>query len=101
MLKGATLFDAAKANAALATMKSASADFGTYFPEGSETAESEAGPKIWTDRAGFDKAVAKFQADLDAAVAAASQDQDGVKAAFGQVASNYKSCHEDYRVKKD
>lgn len=101
MLKGATAFDAAKANAALATMQAAAADFGNHFPDGSEAADSEAGPKIWSDRAGFDAVLAKFQSDLNAAVSAAPQDQAGVQAAFGQVASNCRTCHEGYRVKKN
>ncbi len=101
MLKGATDFDAAKANAALASMNDAAKLFGEHFPEGSDDPKSEAGPKIWSDRAGFDAAVAKFQGDLAAAVAAAPSDKAGVQAAFGQVASNCKSCHENYRVKKN
>lgn len=100
MLKGSTAFDAAKANAAMAAMQGAMAGFGDYFPEGSESATSEAAPAIWTDRAGFDAVLAKFKADIDAGVAAAPGDQAGVQAAFGQIAANCKTCHQGYRVKK-
>ncbi|MEM6465446.1 MAG: cytochrome c [Pseudomonadota bacterium] len=100
MLRGSTSFDAAKANAALAAMQAAVAEYGTFFPEGSESATSEAGPAIWSDRAGFDAAVAKFQSDISAAVAAAPADQAALQAAFGPIGGNCRSCHTAYRVKK-
>ncbi len=100
MLKGATTFDAAKANASLAAMQAAVVGLEDMFPDGSESAESEAGPKVFSDRAGFNTAIAKFQADLATAVAAAPQDKAAVQASFGMVAANCKSCHEAYRVKK-
>ncbi len=101
MMKGTTSFDAAKANAALAAMQEAVVSYGDFFPEGSEAANSEAGPNIWSDRAGFDAVLADFKADLAAAVSAAPQDKEGVGAAFGAVTENCRACHEDYRVKKN
>lgn len=101
MLKGSTNFDAAKANAALAAMRSAVASFDSHFPAGSEAADSEAGPKIWSDSAGFKSILAKFQSDLGSAVATNAQDKAGIGAVFGQVAQNCKTCHQSYRVKKN
>lgn len=100
MLKGSTDFDAAKANAAMVAMQEAVAEYGTYFPEGSDAPTSEAGPAIWTDRAGFDAVLAKFQADIAAGVDAAPTDQASVGAAFGAIAANCRTCHTSYRVKK-
>ena len=103
MVKGETAFDAAAANEALTAMAAAVADFGTYFPEGTALAgenENAAAETIWTDRAGFDAAVAEFQQDIAAAVEAAPQSQDALATSFAAVAQNCKSCHEDYRVKK-
>lgn len=101
MLKGAATFDAAKANAAMAAMQAAVADYGDLFPEGSESATSEAAPAIWSDRAGFDAVLAKFQADIAAGVSAAPDSQEAVAAAFGQIAGNCRTCHQGYRVKKN
>lgn len=98
--KGAVAYDAAAVKAAFMSMHEAAAAFGKHFPEGSEAADSEASPKIWTDREGFDAALAKFQTDTTKAVEAAPADKDAFMPVFGQVASNCKACHEAYRVKK-
>jgi cytochrome c556 len=101
MVKGEADFDAAAALAALTTMSEVAATYGDMFPEGSETGmETEAAPAIWSDRAGFDAAVAKFKASADAGVAAAPADLDGLKAVFGPLTKNCGACHEVYRLKK-
>ena len=51
-------------------------------------------------RAGFDAAVAKFQADTASGIAAKPASLDDFKAAFGAAAANCGSCHKAYRVKK-
>lgn len=99
--KGEAEFDAGAVLGALRTMHAVSLGFADQFPEGSETAESEAGPKIWSDAAGFEAAVAKFIADTGAAVKLAPADAEGMKQAMGMVGANCKACHTDYRVKKD
>ena len=98
MAKGEAPFDAVAAQLALRTMNNAALGVGYLFPEGSETgAETEASPKIWSDRAGFDAALAKFATDTSATVT----DLGSFKAAFGAATSNCGSCHKAYRVKKD
>lgn len=101
MVKGEAPFDARVAHLALRVMNASANGFGALFPEGSETgAETEAKPEIWSDRAGFDAAVAKFRDDTAATLATPPADLDAFKAAFGQVTQNCGSCHEKYRVKK-
>lgn len=100
MAKGAAPFDAAAAAGAFQSMNDAADAFGAHFPEGSLTEKSEASPKVWSDAAGFEAAVAKFIADTEAAVAAAPADKAAFMPVFGQVASNCKGCHQGYRVKK-
>jgi len=51
--------------------------------------------------AGFKAALAKLSADAKAAVEAAKSGEEEWKAAFGKVASNCKSCHQTYGVKKN
>ena len=99
--KGEIDYDAAKVEKAFKSMHTAAASFAGKFPEGSETGhETEASPKIWSDRPGFEKATQKFDDDLAHAIAAAPQDIDAFRAQFGRVAQNCKTCHETYRVKK-
>ena len=95
--KGEVPFDAVAALLVLRTLNGAGLGFGYMFPDGSETgADTEASPKIWSDRAGFDAAVAKFVTDTSANVS----DLDSFKAAFGAATSNCGACHKAYRVKK-
>lgn len=102
MAKGEIAYDAGAATKAFATMHAAGVLFGDAFPAGTETGdETEAGPAIWSDAAGFEAANAKFVSAAAAAVAAAPADADAFKPVFGSVAQNCKSCHEDYRVKKN
>lgn len=99
MLKGEMDYDAAKALEALTTMNAVAKTFGTLFPEGTETGgETTAKDTIWSDRAGFDAAVAKFEADTAAGVSAAPADLDAFKVAFGAVGENCGACHKVYRI---
>ena len=85
-------------------MNAAAVTFGDYFPEGSNTGDTTASPKIWEDAAGFQAALTKFSDATGAAMAAAGKDGpadlDAFKAAMGPVMGNCKSCHEGFRVKK-
>lgn len=99
--KGETEFDAAKVVEAFTTMNEVAKKYASLFPEGSETGgDTEAAPAIWSDRAGFDAAVVKFEADTAAAIAAAPADAAALGPVFGQVAGNCKACHEVYRIDK-
>ncbi|MDR6309220.1 c-type cytochrome [Pacificitalea manganoxidans] len=100
MANGTNPFDATAAETALSEMQAAVADFATYFPDGSESDESEAAPAIFSDRDGFEEQVAEFQADIDTALETPPSSQDELKVAFGNVAGNCKACHETYRVDK-
>ena len=96
MVKGEVPFDLVAAQMAMKTLNSAALGFGYMFPEGSETgADTEASPKIWSDREGFQKMVAKFAADTGGEVT----DLDSLKSVFGASAANCGTCHRAYRVK--
>jgi cytochrome c556 len=98
MLKGDVPFNPDIAKSVFMTMHAVAYSYGDYFPAGSDTGKTKASPKIWEDAAGFAAALDKFQKDADAAVAAKPQDLDAFKAAFGQVASNCKNCHDSFRL---
>jgi cytochrome c556 len=102
VVKGEKPFDAAEVNAALAEINTQAmkVDVAALFPEGSNTGESTAAPKIWEDLAGFTAGMDKFKADAAAAVAANPQDLEALKVQFGAVTKNCGACHETYRIKK-
>ena len=101
MLKGEMDFNPDVANAAIRTMNAVAYTFGNYFPTGSESGmKTRADPKIWSDMAGFEAKLAKFQKDTDAAAAAEPKDLEAFKAAMGPVFESCKSCHDEYRTEK-
>ncbi len=103
MMKGDIDYNPTIAKSAIMTLHAVAHSYGAFFPEGSDNGDTKASPKIFTDRAGFDAALAKFQADTDAAAKASGKDGPAdlaaFKAAMGPVFGNCKSCHQDYRLK--
>lgn len=102
MLKGEKAFDAAEAMESFETWARVAAQAGDLFPEGSETGYgTEAKETVWTDREGFEKALAEFGQAVDAAIEAGPQDLESLNAAAGPVFKACKSCHEGYRVEEE
>jgi len=102
MLEGESPFDAAAAMEAMRTWAEAAGEFGDLFPEGSETGyDTKAKANVWTDRTGFDAALAAWAEAVDAAIAAEPRDLDSLGAAVGPVFKKCKACHEEYRVKDE
>jgi cytochrome c556 len=101
MLKEEVPFHPRVAKAVLQTLHAVAYAYGDYFPEGSDTGNTKASPKIWEDPASFAAALDKFRNDADAALAADPQDLESFKSAFQQVAANCKSCHDDFRLPSD
>ncbi len=102
MVKGEAEYDAQVAEMSFRVMNSVALGYASQFPEGSDTGHgTEAAPKIWEDKAGFEAAVAKLLADTGEAMEARPADLDAFKPVFGKVAQNCKNCHETYRIKKD
>ena len=102
MLKGEADFDPAKAATIFTEMHDVSMKFGDLFPEDSKTGgDTEAAPAIWDKPDAFKAALVKFQTDTKAAMDASPQTLDAFKQQFGMVAENCKSCHEEFRVKKN
>ncbi len=73
----------------------------TLFPAGSDKgAVNKAGPAIWTDNAGFQKAaMALSTAGASLEAAAKAGDATAVGAAFKAVGEACGTCHKDYRLK--
>jgi cytochrome c556 len=100
MLKGEVPFDAGKAQAIFTNMHGVAKTFGKHFPPGSVGGKSEAAPSVWEKPAEFKAALTKFQQDTATAMAAKVTTKEAFGQQFGAVASNCKSCHEAFRIKK-
>ena len=101
MRMGEADFDSAVALQAFVDMKAAAEGFETLFPDGSDQGKTEASPKIFSDRSGFEAKQADFLAALEVATASAPADLNALRATLGQVGQNCGACHKAYRVKKN
>lgn len=98
MLKGTTPYDPAKAAAAANTIAADMKVFITLFPPGSDKGKTEASPKIWQDKAGFEAEANKVIAAAGDAAAAAPEGAKAFGAKFAAVGAGCKSCHQAYRI---
>jgi len=99
MVKGEADFDAATVASGFETMRHTAEAAGALFPAGSETGgDTEAKSTIWSDRAGFDQALADFAAAVDAAIAAAPKSVEELKPVLSDVTKTCKGCHDGYRI---
>lgn len=102
MLKGEAEFNAETLESSLQVFLDASKTFGDLFPEGTETGEkTRAAPAIWEDRAGFDQALADFNAAAEAALAASPGSLEEAKPVVGPVFQTCKGCHDSYRLEEE
>ncbi len=99
MLKGEKEFSNEDVMKSLEVWAAAGDKFGGLFPEGSEG--GEAAPAIWSDREGFDAALAKWRDATAAAIAANPATLDDAKPLLGAAFNGCKNCHDNYRIEKD
>ncbi|MDF1599297.1 cytochrome c [Mesorhizobium sp. YIM 152430] len=98
--KGEREFDAAAVMAALEQLNANAEKFDVeaLFPEGSDTGDTKAAPKIWEDMAGFTAAADKFKEAAAAAAAAAPDSRETLQPQVGAVGQTCGACHETYRL---
>lgn len=100
MLRGQQPFDEAAAKDVLNAYIASAQKMPALYPDTSKTGgETRAAPKIWEEKAKFEAAFAKFEADAKAAL-----DKTGTlesfRTAFGDVTKNCDTCHEPYRLSR-
>lgn len=101
MARGQDPFDQAKANEALDTLANTTSRTPTLFPINSKpttkTGDYDASPKIWDNKADFDKRAA----DLNQIVTAtkANLTADSLKDAVPKMGAACGGCHDAYRVR--
>ena len=92
-------FDAAKAKTLMASLSSSADKLHALYPASSKDApKTEALPKIWENKADFDKRLtelSKLAKDAGAATTA-----DAYKPAYMAIGKACKDCHDQYRAKK-
>ena len=98
ILKGQAPYDAAKAALMFKTFGDGIKGYASLFPPGSDKGDTKAQPAIWSDRAGFEAAIAKFE-QLVAENAPKAATADGFKAAFVAVADGCRSCHQGFKAR--
>ena len=102
MVRGEMEFDAAVVEQGLQTMQHTAKTAGGLFPPGSETGgDTEAKSTIWTDRAGFEKALDDYAVAVEAAIEAAPQSAEELQSVLGGITKTCKDCHDGYRVEKE
>jgi cytochrome c556 len=100
MLKGEAPFDLAKVKMTLQTYSDGVKKLPALFPENSKTGgDTAALPKIWEDKARFESLYAKLGKDADANLVAIV-DEASFKREFPKQLGDCKTCHDDYRAKK-
>ncbi|MGQ3675585.1 c-type cytochrome [Xanthobacter sp. TB0139] len=98
MAKGNIPFDAAKAEAIFTTLQNNMKGYADLFPAGSDVGETKAEPAVWSDRAGFEAAIAKFEASV-AENRTAGVTEAGFKTAFAAVGEGCRSCHQTFKAR--
>ena len=105
IMKGELDYSPVVGQAVIYAVSATAAAYGDFFPEGSQdAARSNASPKIWEDRAGFEAELAKFQEAAAKARGISGKggpaDAEAFKEAMGPIFDSCTSCHEAYRIKK-
>lgn len=100
MARGTAPFDAKAAAENAELVASLSRLPWTAFATGTEGGDTRALPEIWKERAKFDAAADKMQAEVAKLNSAAkSGNLDQIKAAVGATGESCKACHDAYRAK--
>ncbi|MGI9484228.1 MAG: c-type cytochrome [Hyphomicrobiales bacterium] len=103
MLKGEAAFDGEAVKASASVIAGHAKEIPHLFPEGSNEKPTEALPSVWDK---WDEFTA-IASDLESAagrlaeVASSAGDVSEIKKQFLGVAKTCKSCHEDFRLKKE
>jgi cytochrome c556 len=102
MVKGQIPYDQAEfaRNAEIVAMMSTVVPH-AFAPGSDKGAPTRAKPEIWSDAAGFKKAMDSFQAEAGklAQVAKTAKDVDGVRGQFSAMSKTCGACHDNYRSK--
>lgn len=99
MVRGQEAFDRATVLAALQLVQEELVKMPEEFPPGSKALPSDAKPEVWTDWAGFLKAVDENKAAVDKlkAEASAATDVKAIQSGYQSLEKACDGCHDKYR----
>ncbi|MBS0359952.1 MAG: cytochrome c [Proteobacteria bacterium] len=98
-INSAATFDAAKAKTIMESVAANAKKLHGLYPAGSDKdAKSEADPKIWENKADFDKRLTEL--GTLATTASKATTAEAYSPAYKAVGGTCKSCHDIYRTKK-
>jgi len=102
MARGDKPYDQAAVDAALTQLDESAKKLPTLYPASikdvKQTSEYTPSPKIWSDKAGFDAAIATFAKAVTEA-RGKIKDADSLKATLPTIGKSCSGCHETFRVK--
>ncbi|MBN9585526.1 MAG: cytochrome C [Afipia sp. 62-7] len=102
MARGDKPYDQSAIDAALAVLEDCAKKLPTLYPASikdvKQTAEYTPSPKIWSDKAGFDAAIATFSKAVTEAKGKI-KDADSLKTTLPTIGKSCSGCHETFRVK--
>lgn len=102
MARGDKPYDQAAIDAALAQLDETAKKLPSLYPASvkdvKQTSEYTPSPKIWSDKAGFDAAIAAFGKAVSEAKGKI-KDVDSLKATLPMIGKSCSGCHETFRVK--
>ncbi len=96
MAKGQAPFDAVVVGSNAAILSERLDEAAKLFPPGSNTGETHARPEVWSDRAGFEKAMSDAQAA--AAALRGVKEEAAFRPALNTLGQSCKACHDKYRM---
>ncbi len=99
MLKGDVPFDLATVQKTLKTLSDGAKALPALFPDNSQTGDTAALPRIWTEKPRFESLYAKLDQDATASLAAIT-DEASFKREFPKMFGDCKACHDDFRAKR-
>jgi cytochrome c556 len=102
MAKGKMPFDKEQFAMRAANLKALSDMPWEFFIPGSGEGETKAKPEVWSDPEGYKAAADKFKQEVAKLVEATSgDDEKAMIAQYGKTAKTCKSCHKEYKQKRD
>ena len=101
MIKGEQAWDAGSVRDIARTLSEHAGKIPQQFPQGSSGHPSEAREKIWTDWKDFTSNAGDLEKAAKLLGEKSGSGADGAKPAFARIVGACKSCHQDFREKKE
>lgn len=99
MVRGKKKFDLAVVQKTLGTIVDDTKKVATLFPDDSKSGKTRALPRVWEEKARFDRQMDAYATET-AAAAGGIKDEKTFRAAMPKVFGDCKVCHDDFRARR-